>query len=307
VSPERRLVALFGATASGKTTVASAAARQHPFEVISADSRQLRRGMLIGTASPTVEDRAAVPHHLVEIVEPDAPWTLADWIDAATEAIEEVWSRGSTPLLLAGTGQYAWALLEGWQVPRVPPNPERRAELEALAASEGASAVHALLRVRDVERAERIEPANVRRVIRAIEIVEATGGPVRPLERRAPDWPWRAVGLRWERELLYERADRRAEAMYVAGLIDEARTLVERYGNSFEALRSIGYAEALPVLRGELTSEAALERTQTATHRLIRVQGNWFRNDDERIEWVDGKDPAAAAAAVVAAASAPMR
>ena len=304
---ERRLVALFGATASGKTAVAVAAVQQHPFEVLAADSRQLRRGMLIGTASPTSEERAAAPHHLIEIVDPDAPWTLADWLDAARVAIEDVWSRGAAPLLVAGTGQYAWALLEGWQVPRVEPNPARRSELEALAEAEGAAAVHTVLAGLDPARAERIDPANLRRVIRAIEIVEATGEPVRPLERRAPEWPWRAVGLRWEREALYSRADQRAEAMYDAGLVEETRTLIERYGDSFEALRSMGYAEAAQLVRGELTPEQALQRTRTATHRLIRQQGTWFRADDDRIDWIDGADLAAAASAIVAAARAPVR
>jgi tRNA dimethylallyltransferase len=307
VTPERRLVALFGATASGKTEVAAAAAREHPFEVVSADSRQLRRGMLIGTAAPTPAERAAVPHHLVEITDPDSPWTLSDWLDAAQRALDDIWARGATPLLVAGTGQYAWALLEGWQVPRIAPNPERRAELEAVAEAEGAPAVHELLARLDPSRAERIQPENLRRVIRAIEIVEATGEPVRPLERRAPDWPWRAVGLAWPRKALYERADRRAEAMYHAGLVEETRGLIERHGDAFEALRSMGYAEAAALVRGELDRAQAIERTKTSTHRLIRQQGNWFRADDERIDWIDGADVAGAVAAVVAAARPAMR
>lgn len=307
MSPERRVVALLGATASGKTAVAAAAALEHPFEVVSADSRQLRRGMLIGTAAPTPEERAAVPHHLIEIVEPDAPWTLSDWLDAANAALEEIWSRDATPLLVAGTGQYAWALLEGWQVPRVEPNAERRAELERLAADQGPDAVHQLLARLDSERAARIEPQNLRRAIRAIEIVESTGEPVRPLERRAPEWTWHAVGLRWPREALYARADRRAQAMYRDGLVEETRHLIGRHGDSFDALRSMGYAEAVALLRGELTAEQALERTQTSTHRLIRQQGNWFREDDSRIEWIDGADQATAVAAVVAAARSTMR
>jgi tRNA dimethylallyltransferase len=307
VATERRLVALLGATASGKTAVAAAAARDHPFEVVSADSRQLRRGMLIGTASPTPEERAAVPHHLVEIADADAPWTLSDWLEAAHAALEDIWSRDATPLLVAGSGQYAWALLEGWQVPRVEPDPQRRAELEARAEVEGTPAVHALLAEIDPVRAERIEPQNLRRVIRAIEIVEATGEPVRPLEHRAPEWSWRAVGLGWSREALHERADRRAEAMYDGGLVEETRGLIERHGDRFEALRSMGYAEAAGILRGELTREEALERTKTSTHRLIRQQGNWFREDDDRIEWVDGANVAEAASTVVAAARPPMR
>lgn len=303
----RHLVALFGATASGKTDVAVELAGRLPVEVVSADSRQVRRGMRIGTAAPTTEERAAVPHHLVEIVEPDAPWTLVDWLERARAALDDIWGRGKIPLLLAGTGHYAWALLEGHSVPRVPPNPDVRAELEAFATAEGSDALHARLAAVDPASADRIDPNNARRMIRALEIIEATGEPVPPLRSEAPDFSWTAIGLRWLREELYARADRRAAAMYECGLIEETRELVTAYGDGFEALRSIGYAEALHVLDGSWTPAQALERTQTATHRLIRMQGTWFRADDERIRWIDARDRAAVLAAVEGAATPPVR
>lgn len=304
--PPRRLVALLGATASGKTALAIEVARRLPVEVIAADSRQLRRGMVIGTAAPSAQEQAAVRHHLVGVVEPDAPWTLADWLAAAREAIAGAWSRGALPLLLAGTGQYVWALLEGWSVPAVPPNPALRAELEAVAGREGAAELHARLAAVDPASAERIDVANTRRVIRALEIVQATGGPVPPLRHEPPDFAWHAVGLRWPREQLYARADLRVERMYRDGLVEETRTLIEAHGRDFEALRSIGYAEALHVIDGDWQTLEAVERTKTATHRLIRVQGTWFRDDDARIEWVDGSDALAAVAAVEAAAGTPV-
>lgn len=303
----RHLAVLLGATASGKTGVAVDLAARLPVEVISADSRQIRRGMRIGTAAPTDDELAAVPHHLVAIVEPDAPWTVTDWLEGARAALEEVWDRGGAPLLVAGTGHYAWSLLEGRSIPQVPPNAELRAELEVFAADRGADALHARLATVDAASAERIEARNVRRVIRALEIVEGTGKPVPPLRNEPPDFSWNAIGLRWPREELYARADERAVAMYDRGLIEETRALVEAHGDGFDALDSMGYAEALRVIDGSWTRAEALERTRTATHRLIRMQDTWFRADDERICWVDARDHDAVLRAVEGATVAPVR
>lgn len=303
----RHLIALFGATASGKTGVAVDLASRLPIEVVSADSRQIRRGMLIGTAAPTEDELAAVPHHLIGIVEPDAPWTLTDWLGRARQALDDIWSRDRIPLLLAGTGQYAWALLEGRVAPAVPPNEELRRELEAIVADGRAEELHARLQALDPASAERIDIRNPRRVIRALEIIEATGAPVPPLKVEPPDFTWNAIGLRWDRAQLYQRADQRAEAMYAAGLVEETRTLVDRYGDTFDALRSIGYAEALRVLDRSWSEAEALARTKTQTHRLIRMQATWFRADDERIDWIDAQTPEAVRSAIEGVATAPLR
>ena len=211
------LLALLGPTASGKTEAAVALARVLPVEVVAADSRQLRRGMRIGTAAPSDAELDAVPHHVVGIVEPDAPWTLADWLQAARAAIASCHERGRLPLLVAGTGQYAWALLEGWRVPAVPPDPVLRAELEALAARAGVQALGERLARVDPASATRIGERNARRLMRAMEIVETTGAPVPPLERGDPGVSWRAVGLRRPRSELYARADERAASIYAGG------------------------------------------------------------------------------------------
>jgi len=302
----RPVIALVGATASGKTAAAVEISRRIPIEVVSADSRQIRSEMRLGTAAPTDAELAAVPHHLVGIVAPDAPWTLADFLARAREAIEEIQSRDRTPLLIGGTGQYIWALLEGWQVPHVPPNPALRAQLEAEAESDGTT-LHARLAEFDPASAERIDARNLRRVIRALEIIEATGGPVPPLNRDGADFDWRATGIEWSREALYSRADERADAMYRDGLGAETRALIDRYGRDFDALRSIGYAEAAQLIDGALDDVAAIERTKTQTHRLIRMQATWFRTDDDRIAWSDGADLDSLAGAVVDAAGAPVR
>ena len=292
-----------GPTASGKTAAAIAVAERLPVEVVSADSRQIRRGMRIGTAAPTDEELAAVPHHLVGIVEPNAPWTLADFLERAHEAIDAIHARGRLPLLVGGAGQYVWALIEGWQPPEVPPNWELRATLEREAREHGVEAVHARLAALDPASAERIGTTNERRLIRALEIVEATGEPIAPLPRVPPPWPWHVIGLQWSRSALSRRADRRAEAMYEAGLVEETREVVARCGEDFEALRSIGYAEALGVLHGRWGEREAIARTQAATRRLIRRQNAWFRPVDPRIEWVAGADVEGVVGAVEAAAS----
>ena len=301
------VVALLGPTASGKTAIAVEIARRMPIEVVSADSRQIRREMHIGTAAPTDDELSAVPHHLVDVTAPDAPWTLADFLGGARAAIDEIHNRGRTPLLLGGTGQYIWALLEGWEVPAVEPNADLRVRLERDADNDGVAALHARLASLDPASADRIDARNVRRVIRALEIIDATGEPVPPLNRRGPDFSWSAVGVRWERSGLHQRADARAQEMYASGLIEETRALVTRYGREFGALRSIGYAEALQVIDGELTEAEALDRTRIETHRLIRMQATWFSADDQRIEWFDAAESGAVAAAVVAAAHAPVR
>ena len=259
--------------------------------------------MRIGTAAPSDAELAAVPHHLVAIVEPDAPWTLADFLEHARAALDDVWARGKLPLLIGGTGQYVWALIEGWRVPAVPPNEALRAEL----ADASAEAVHARLEAIDPASAARIDARNVRRTIRALEIVAATGQPVEPLQRVPPSWTWQAVGIEWPRETLYRRTDARAEAMYAAGLVAETRALIERHGDDFDALRSIGYAEAARVVAGACDEASALELTRLATHRLVRQQAGWFRRDDDRIAWRDGADLEGVAAAVEAAAHAPVR
>jgi len=304
----RHLVAIVGPTASGKTAVAIEAARRLDggVEIVSADSRQVRRGMRIGTAAPSEAERAAVPHRAVETVAPDAPYAVVDWLAEARTALDGIWARGSLPFVVGGTGQYVWALLEGWSMPAVEPDLALRAKLEAFAAHEGAEALHARLAAVDPASAARIDVRNVRRVVRALEVVTLTGAPVPAREARDPGFTWSAVGLRWERAPLHKRADQRVVAMFESGLVEEARALAERCGRNFPALSSIGYREALRVIDGTLSEAEAIRQTQIATHRLIRMQAAWFRLDDPRIEWVPGEDLEAARAAVERAGRPPV-
>jgi tRNA dimethylallyltransferase len=306
------LVAVVGATATGKTQLAIALAQAIRGEIVNADSRQVYRGMDIGTAKPTPAEQAAARHWLIDCADPDEPMTLARFLDLAQAALAGIHARGLTPIVAGGTGQYVWALLEGWQVPRVAPQRALRAELERLAAERGPEAVHALLAAEDAESARTIDARNVRRVIRAIEVTRATGRPFSAWRAKTPPaYDATVLGLALGRDALYARIDARVDAMLAGGLVDEVRGLVARgYGCDLPPMRSIGYREVCGHLRGEITLAQAAARIKTETHRLARMQHTWFRRDDPRIRWLDAAAPDVAAralAAVSAHASGPAR
>src|SRR5574341_1845430 len=193
----RRLIAIVGPTASGKTTLGIELARRLGGEIVGADSRQVYRGMDIGTAKPTADEQAAARHHLIDIVDPDEPFSLGQWLELAQEALEDIWSRRKQPLLVGGTGQYVWALIEGWRVPQVPPQNGLRAELESRAPAE----LIAELRRVDPEAHVFIDPRNVRRVIRALEVFEATGKPLSYWRtKEAPGFKTSILGMRVARD-----------------------------------------------------------------------------------------------------------
>jgi tRNA dimethylallyltransferase len=289
----RRLIAIVGATATGKTALAVALARRLPgrFEAVNADSRQVYRGMDIGTAKPTAEEREVLPHRLIDVVEPDEPFSLGRWLELANEALGEIWDEGRTPIVIGGTGQYVWALLEGWRVPRVPPQDALRREL----ASRPPAELLAELARLDPESRSYIQPANVRRVIRALEVYHTTGKPFSYWRTKdAPQFESLVLGLRLAREALYERIDRRVDAMMATGFLDEVRGLLARgHGCELPSMSGIGYGEFCRHLRGEMSWEEAVARTKTGTHRLARHQNAWFKAGDERITWVDTADVAA--------------
>jgi tRNA dimethylallyltransferase len=287
-----KLIAIVGPTASGKTTLAVELARSRPgFEAINADSRQVYRHMDIGTAKPTAEERAALPHHLIDIVGPDEPFGLATWLGLANEALEAIWARGGVPIVVGGTGQYVWALLEGWRVPEVPPQADLRRELAGRPPEE----LLAELRRVDPESHEFIQPQNVRRMIRALEVYRATGKPFSYWRTKEPPaFDWLAMGLRLSREELYSRIDARVDSMVAAGFVDEVRRLREMgYGRELPAMSGIGYGEMCAHLDGELTLEEAIARTKIGTHRLARHQNAWFKASDPRIQWLDDAEAVA--------------
>ena len=280
----RKLIAIVGATATGKTSLAIALSKRMPCEVVGADSRQVYRHMDIGTAKPTPEELAALRHHVIGVVDPDEPFSLGRWLEMARAALDGVWSRGKQPLLVGGTGQYVWALLEGWRVPRVPPQPGLRRELLALAPADLAAELQRV----DPEALDFIDLRNVRRVARAIEVYQVTGKPLSFWRaKEPPDFDTLAIGLALPRDELYRRIDARVDEMVRRGFVDEVRSLLGMgYARTLPSMSSIGYGEMCAHLAGEMDLATAVARTKTGTHRLARHQNSWFKAGDPRIHWV---------------------
>ena len=284
-----RLVAIVGPTGVGKSRVGLQLAQEFNGEIVSADSRQVYRHMDIGTAKPTPEEQSLVRHTVVDIINPGDDFSLAQYQRLACEAIDDIHRRGRLPLLVGGSGLYVWAVLEGWQIPRVPPDAELRRSLEKRAAEVGAYRLYQELVAVDPVTARAIDPRNVRRVIRALEVARGSSGPVSRLRgKQAPPYETLIVGLTTGRGDLYRRIDSRVDAMIERGLVDEVRKLNEMgYGSAPPVATGIGYRQIAMYLRGEITLAEAVQQTRTETHRLVRHQYGWFRLKDERIRWFD--------------------
>ena len=277
------VLAITGPTASGKSSLAIALAKALDGEIVSTDSMQIYRGMDIGTAKATVEERREVPHHLIDILDPDESFSAADYAVRAEAAITDIALRGKLPILCGGTGLYLEALRTARHGEVMPSDPAFREEMRALAEKEGKEAVHARLREVDAESAEAVHPNNLTRVIRALEIYRVTGKPKSVLDREAPTENPRLSILNitltyLSRELLYSRIDERVDQMMAEGLLAETRRLFEdgklREGST--AAAAIGYKECLGAVRGEMTEDAARETLKLATHHYAKRQITWF-------------------------------
>lgn len=283
------LVAIVGPTAIGKSRLAIKLARQLDAEIVSADSRQIYRFMDIGTAKPSPEELAEVPHHLINIINPDEDFSLARYQQLATKAIEGILAKGALPLLVGGSGQYVWSLVEGWGIPRVAPDREYRTHLEARAAEGNGGDLYQELKKVDSVAAGRIDPQNTRRVIRALEVYHSTGTPFsEQRSKQPPPFNIRIIGLTTERRELYHLIDRRVDAMIEQGLVEEVVNLLDMgYDFSLPALASIGYKQIGSFLRNEVSLATAVQQIKYDTHRLVRNQYSWFRANDQRIKWFD--------------------
>ncbi len=287
-----KILAVVGPTASGKTAVSVELARRLGGEVVSCDSMQVYRRMNIGTAKPTVEEMCGVPHHLIDAVEPDAPFSCAEYVTRAGETVKDIAARGKLPILCGGTGLYLDRFLCG-EMEETHADEALRASLFAFAESEGVEALHARLREVDPESADAIHPNNVKRVVRALEIYEQTGIPKSEFDRRSQvgESPYDAVviGLHYpRREVLYERINRRVDVMLADGLLEETKKLLDEgvFEVNLTAAQAIGYKELLGYLRGEETLSAATENLKTATRRYAKRQLTWF-GAKPYVVWVD--------------------
>jgi tRNA dimethylallyltransferase len=279
------LVTIVGPTGVGKSAAAIAVGEHLPAEIINADSRSFYRGMDIGTAKPGAEDRQRVPHHLIDIIDPSEPMSLATFQDLAYASIESIHHRGRIPLLVGGTPQYVNAVVEGWSIPRVPPNDMFRRELESEAEAIGIASLQDRLREVDPDAAEACGP-NLRRIIRALEVFDATGQPISVLQTRQ-DVPFRTLEfeLHAPRNLLYERIDARVDTQIERGLVAEVALLLEEgLAPTASAFDSIGYRQILPYLNGEVSLGAAAERIKFDSHRLVRQQDTWFRKNPRLVQ-----------------------
>ena len=289
------LILLVGPTAVGKTELAIQLAGRLNGEIVSADSRLFYRGMDIGTAKPTREEQARAPHHLIDIANPDETLSLAVFQEKAHETIAAIHKRGKLPFLVGGTGQYIRAVTEGWTPPEVVPDERLRNILEKLALShvegmkdeKGSNWLHDKLKMIDPDAAEKIDARNVRRTIRALEVILTTGRKFSE-QRGQSESPYHliTVGLTRPRTELYERVDQRIETMFANGFVDEVKGLLEKgYSPTLPSMSAIGYRECVRLVKGELTEEQTKAEIRRATRIFVRRQANWFKESDPYIKW----------------------
>lgn len=281
------LVVLLGPTAVGKSELAITLAENLNGEIISADSRLFYRGMDIGTAKPNKEELARVKHHLIDESKPDEVWSLARFQKAATQAIQEIHSRSKIPFLVGGSGQYIRAVIEGWQIPKAKPRPGLRRVLEIWAEEIGEDELHKRLVVIDPTAGEKIDPSNLRRIIRALEVIFSTGSRFSEQQKRSsPPYNILIIGLNRPRTELYSRIDTRIDTMLENGLVEEVQYLLDAgYTKNNPPLSAIGYSEIIDHLEGKISLTDAIKEIKRKTRIFVRRQANWFKDKDPDINW----------------------
>jgi len=290
---KQRVIAVAGATASGKSALAVEIAKRYGGEVISFDSMQIYKGMDIGTAKPTQSEMEGIPHHLIDFADPKLPFSCADYAELAKAKIAEVASRRKLPVLCGGTGLYLDSVIAVSSLPDQTGDPETRRELEAFAADLSPEQLHDVLRESDPESADKIHPHNVRRVVRAIEIFKFTGITKTEWDRRSKEAPSpydaTVIGIRYaDRQKLYDRIDARVDIMLQNGLLEEAKTLYESGAltPAGGGIQAIGYKELIPHLNGKITLEAAAEQIKQSTRNYAKRQITWFKAKGY-VNWIE--------------------
>ncbi len=285
----KRLVAIVGPTGIGKTNLALKLAKKFQGEIISADSRQVYRFMDIGTAKATPEELAAVPHYLINVINPDEEFNLSLFQEKVYQAMNEIYSRGKLPFLVGGTGLYIKAIIEKFSLPGIPPDEDFRYNIEKNADDKTINDLYAKLAAADPDAAAKIDRRNVRRLIRALEVHAKAGEAFsQPGTKETPEFTSFIIGLTTDRAGLYHKVDQRVDVMIEQGFIQEVEGLIKKgYGFNLPSMSGIGYRQIGQYLRGEMTLEKAIQKIKTETHRFIRHQYAWFRLTDERIHWFD--------------------
>ena len=286
------LILIVGPTAVGKTEIAIQLAEQLNGEIVSADSRLFYRGMDIGTAKPSREEQARVPHHLIDIANPDEILSLAVFQQKANEIIADIHARDKLPFLVGGTGQYVRAVTEGWTPPEVKPNEHLRDELEKQKDENGIYWLHEKLKDLDPVAAEKIDARNFRRTIRALEVIMTTGKKFSE-QRGQSDSPYHliTIGLTRPRTELYARVDARIESMFANGFLNEVKSLLASgYSPTLPTMSAIGYRECVEVLEGKLKLEEAKQAIMRMTRVFVRRQANWFKESDPNIYWYQARN-----------------
>jgi tRNA dimethylallyltransferase len=281
------LIVILGPTAVGKSEIAIQLAERLDGEIVSADSRLFYRGMDIGTAKPTEVERSRVPHHLIDVAGVDEVWSLAVFQEAAQKTIAEIQAREHLPFLVGGTGQYVRAVTEAWDLPKQEPDPRLRAVLEAWGRALGEEEIHHCLAIVDPQAAAVIEPRNLRRTVRALEVIFRTGKHFSDQRRRGIS-PYKLLllGLTRPRVELYVRIDARIQAMLDAGFVEEVRALLGRgYILDLPGMSAIGYRQIAAYIQGQITLDEVVAQIKRLTRQFVRRQANWFKLDDPYIHW----------------------
>ncbi len=289
------LLIILGPTATGKSALAIKLAAESNGEIISADSMQVYQGMDIGTAKPSKESLESVPHHLINIINPDEPWSVADFLEQANKLIAEILKRGKLPIIVGGTGLYLNSFLLGFSFPITPAKPKIRSRLEALANEKGNEFLWEKLNSIDPKTAKRLSVNDKKRIIRALEVYESTGKPISKLQKKSPikdEYNLILIGLNMEREKLYENINRRVQDMLERGLIKEVRYLFKSgYNKTLPSMQALGYKEVIDYLEGKTDFKETVELIKKRTRNFARRQMTWFRRFDG-VTWFEGGDNA---------------
>ncbi len=289
---KKPLLVIVGPTAVGKTEFSIKLAQILNAEIISSDSRLLYKGMDIGTAKPSSEQRQLVKHHLIDLISPDEPWSLTLYAKETAKIIDAIHNSGKLPILVGGTGQYIRAILEAWTPPALAPNAHLRNVLERIGNTIGRVKLYEILKTIDPVAARNIEPNNLRRTIRALEVILITGKRFSDLRQRTHcPYSYLLIGLIRSRQDLYTRIDNRIDEMINNGFIDEVRALMRRgYSKDLPAFSAIGYSQITDYLQGDCTLEEAVRQIKSLSRKFVRRQANWFKPNDPLIHWFQADD-----------------